>query len=190
MPRVRMSRRDMVKNRTNKNRYTPSQQRARANSAVDGRGGRYSSYTSGARTAEPVQDRRGYSTSEREFMRNAWNEGRNVQTVTRNRQGLMSVDGKKAGGSTWAMTPKNDDGTYVINPKTGEARQSGRSEVANRRQRDYDNRKAMNNITQRTIDAWKRLGWVREVDGNLVGQGGNIIRQKADGNYSMGLTTG
>lgn len=65
---------------------------------------------------------------------------------------------------------------------------------ANRRQRDYDNRKAMNNITQRTVERWKQLGWVREVDGNMVGDGQNVrgitIRQKADGNYSMGLTTG
>lgn len=189
-----MAKRKGTENRTNKNRMTDSQQRARANSAIDGRGGRLSSYTGGARTAEPVVDRRGYSTSERNFMRSAWNSGRDVQTVTRTRSGAMSVNGRTAGGNTWAMTPKNDDGTAVINQRTGEARQSGRSGLANRRQRDYDNRKAMNNITQRTVDAWRRLGWVREVDGSLVGDGQNVrgitIRQKADGNYSMGLTTG
>ena len=188
-----MAKRKGTENRTNKNRNTVSQQRSRANSAIDGRGGRYSSYTGGARTAEPVQDKRGYSTSERDFMRQAWNEGRDVATMTRTRSGQMSANGRTRGGLTWAMTPKNDDGSAVLN-KSGEARQSGRSQLATTRQRDYDNRKAMNNITQRTVDAWKRLGWVREVNGNMVGDGQNVrgitIHQKADGNYSMGLTTG
>ena len=181
-----MAKRKGTENRVNKNRFTKSQQRARANSAIDGRGGRIASYRSGASSVDPTAD-----TAER--MRRAWDRQERVQTYTSTKGGAMSIDGRKAGGTTWAMTPKNDDGSAVLNSK-GEVRQSGRSQLANRRQRDYDNRKAMNNITAKTVEAWRRLGWVREVDGNLVGDGSNVrgitIHQKGDGNYSMGLATG
>ena len=184
-----------TQNRTNKNMNTVSQQKARANAAIDGRGGRLAAYTGGARTAQQFRRNQFYPMSEQDGMREAWNKRANVATYTSTPSGKLSVDGKTTKNAyTNAMTPKNDDGTPVINPRTGEARQSGRSEKANRRQRDYDNRKAMNNITARTVERWKQLGWVREVDGNMVGDGQNVrgitIRQKADGNYSMGLTTG
>jgi len=123
-------------------------------------------------------------------MKRAWQRGENVPTYTKTKTGLMSVDGKKAGGSTWTYTPKNDDGSPVINEKTGEARQSGRSEVSTRRQRDYDTRKGMNNISPRVIQAWLDNGMARMVNGNVVGSNGNVIRQLPNGNFSMGLTTG
>lgn len=56
---------------------------------------------------------------------------------TSSSKGRLSTNGKTAGGSTWTFTPKNNDGTAVLNKK-GEARQSGRSRVATRRQRYYD----------------------------------------------------
>ena len=158
---------------------------------------RYQALTDGGRTAfgelrekaDPNTGFKGYSISEQEANNRAWQSNRNLRVNTRTASGRLSIDGRTTNGAvTWAMTPKNDDGTPVLN-KRGEARQSGRSRVANRRQRDYDNRKAMNNITQRLVDRWKELGWVREVDGNLM-RGGRVIRQKADGNYTMGLTTG
>lgn len=49
---------------------------------------------------------------------------------TRSTRGRMSTDGRTAGGSTWTFTKKNADGTT--------ARQSGRSQIASRRQRYYD----------------------------------------------------
>ena len=102
----------------------------------------------------------------------------------------MSVNGRNTkDAKTWTFTPKNDDGSAVLNQK-GEARQSGRSKLANRRQRDYDVRSGMNNISPRVIQAWLDNGMARMVDGNMVGAGGNVIRQKANGNYTMGLATG
>jgi len=56
---------------------------------------------------------------------------------TSSKKGRLSTNGKTAGGSTWTFTPKNADGSPVLNKK-GEARQSGRSQVATRRQRYYD----------------------------------------------------
>ena len=124
-------------------------------------------------------------------MRRAWESGQNVQAYTRTPSGQMSVNGRNTkGASTWTFTPKNDDGTPVINERTGQARQSGRSQIANRRQRDYDVRKGMNNISPRVIQAWLDNGLARVVDGNMVGSNGNVIRQMANGNYSMGLATG
>ena len=54
----------------------------------------------------------------------------------------------------------------------------------------YDVRKGMNNISPRVIQAWLDNGLARVVDGNMVGSNGNVIRQMANGNYSMGLATG
>ena len=188
-----MAKKSTTRNRTNKNTETPSQRAARRLARANGRGAN-SAYTAGARTAEPFQDTAGNRVSRETFFSNAWSHGRPVATVTRSKNGRMSINGRTVGGSTWTYTPKNDDGTPVINAKTGEARQSGRSTIANRRQRDYDTRVGMNNITARTVEKWRQLGWVREVDGSLVGDGQNVrgiaIRQKEDGNYTMGLSVG
>lgn len=185
-----MAKRKDTRNRTNPNSNTISLQKARANAAIDGRGGRKAAFTGGARTAQQFKNSRGYNISEREGMINAWNTGSKVDTYTRTKSGLLSANGRDTKGAyTNAMTPKNDDGTPVLNAK-GEARQSGRAEKANRRQRDYDVRKGLNNITQRAMDAMVRAGLVRQVDGSLVGNNGNVITRKADGNYTMGLTTG
>lgn len=67
--------------------------------------------------------------------------------VTSTRSGRMSVDGKRAGGYTHTMTPKNADGSPVLG-KDGKPRQSGRSRLASRRQRDYDIRVGL-------ADAWQ-----------------------------------
>lgn len=115
-------------------------------------------------------------------MRNAWDQNQNVQTVTKSKSGRMSVDGTKAGGSTWTYTNRDMDGNLVS--------QSGRSTLSNRRQRDYDTRAGMNNISPKVIQSWLDNGMARVVDGNMVGEGGMVIRQKADGNYSMGLSVG
>lgn len=119
-------------------------------------------------------------------MREAWQNRQNVATYTRSRNGAMSADGRKAGGSTWTYTNRDMEGNMV--------RQSGRSQIANRRQRDYDTRSGMNNISPRVVERWRQLGWVREVNGSLQGDGQNVrgitIHQKANGNYSMGLATG
>jgi hypothetical protein len=119
-------------------------------------------------------------------MREAWQNRQNVATYTRSKNGAMSADGRKAGGSTWTYTDRDMEGNFQ--------RQSGRSQIANRRQRDYDTRSGMNNISPRTVERWRQLGWVRDVNGSLQGDGTNVrgitIHQKADGNYSMGLATG
>lgn len=123
-------------------------------------------------------------------MREMWQNRENNATYTRSKSGAMSTNGRTAGGSTWSMTPKNDDGTPVLNTRTGEARQSGRSKLATRSQRNYDVRAGLNNITQKAMDAMIRTGQVRVVDGNMVGEGGNIITRKSNGNYTMGLSVG
>lgn len=115
-------------------------------------------------------------------MQRAWETGENVPTYTRSRNGAMSTNGRTAGGSTWTYTNRDMDGNFV--------RQSGRSSIATRRQRNYDTRVGLNNISPRVIQAWLDNGLAREVDGRLVGEGGNVIRQKADGTYSMGLSVG
>ena len=94
----------------------------------------------------------------------------------------MSTDGRTQGGSTWTYTNRDMEGNLVS--------QSGRNKVATRRQREYDTRKGMNNISPRVIDAWVRSGLARVVDGAMVGPNDHVITQKADGNYTMGLTTG
>lgn len=187
-----MAKKRTERNRTNPNTNTISQQRARINAGIDGRG-QNSAYTGGAKSV-PVYDDLGGGLKrlvhEDEANRRAWAGQSNKAVYTRTADGKLSINGKNTKGAvTNAMTPKNDDGSAVIG-KDGKVRQSGRSSLANRRQRDYDNRKAMNNISPRVIEAWLRNGMARVVDGNLVGEGGNVIRQKADGNYSMGLSVG
>ena len=169
-----MPRRSTTRNRTNPNTNTPSQRRARREARANGRGSN-AAYTAGARSVDYNQDN---ATA----MRNAWETGQNVQTYTRSRNGQMSADGRRAGGSTWTYTNRDMDGNLV--------RQSGRSKIANRRQRDYDTRVGMNNISPRVIQRWLETGLAREVNGTLRGSGGMVIRQKADGSYSMGLATG
>ena len=115
-------------------------------------------------------------------MRRAWESGENVQAYTRTASGRLSADGRRANGSTWTYTNRDMDGNFVS--------QSGRNRISTRRQRDYDTRAGMNNISPRVIQAWLDNGMARMVDGNLVGDGGMVIRQKANGNYSMGLSAG
>ena len=152
--------------------------KARREARANGRVGN-AAFTSGARSVDMSQDNA-------DAMRKAWEERQNVATYTRSKNGAMSVDGKKAGGSTWATTNRDMEGNFIS--------QSGRKTIATRRQRDYDNRNAMNNISPRTVERWRQLGWVREVDGSLHGDGTNVrgiaIHQKSDGNYSMGLAAG
>jgi hypothetical protein len=71
-----------------------------------------------------------------------WEEG---GAYTSSKHGRMSTDGKRAGGSTWTFTPKNDDGSAVLK-KDGTARQSGRSQIATRRQRLYDVKAGLNRV--------------------------------------------
>ena len=148
--------------------------KARREARANGRGAN-AAFTSGARSVDMSRDNA-------QAMREAWQSRQNVATYTRSKNGAMSVDGRKAGGSTWTYTNRDMEGNFVG--------QSGRNKLATRRQREYDTRKGMNNISPRVIEAWLRTGLAREVDGNLVGQGGNVIRQTANGNYSMGLATG
>lgn len=115
-------------------------------------------------------------------MRRAWENRENVRTYTKSATGKLSTDGKKANGSTWTFTNRDMDGNLVS--------QSGRKTIANRRQRDYDVRTGMNNISPRVIQAWLDNGLARMVDGRLEGSGGNVIRQNADGTFSMGLSAG
>lgn len=176
-----MPKRRTERNRTNPNTNTVSQQRARINAGIDGRG-QNAAYTSGARTAQPLINSRGYQLSELQGQQQAWNNGQQIQTVTRTRNGLMSADGRKAGGNTWTFTNRDMEGNLVS--------QSGRKTLSNRRQRDYDVRKGMNNISPRVVEAWLRNGMARVVDGRMEGDGGNVIRQNADGTYSMGLSVG
>ena len=131
---------------------------------------------------DAFKNERGYRISDQEGMRRAWENQSNVSTYTRSKNGMLSADGRKAGGSTWTYTNRDMDGNLV--------RQSGRDKISNRRQRDYDTRVGMNNISPKVIEAWLRTGIAREVNGNLVGADGNVIRQKADGTFTMGLTTG
>ena len=64
-----------------------------------------------------------------------WTEGAGY---TQTKQGRLSVNGRNTqGASTWTMTPKNADGSPVLG-KNGKPRQSGRSQIATRRQRYYD----------------------------------------------------
>lgn len=98
-------------------------------------GGANANYTSGARTAQSFGytggvGKNGKAVSEKDGMRQAWNEKRNVKTYTRSATGRMSTNGRTAGGDTWAFTQKDSAGNKI--------RQSGRSKLASRRQRYYD----------------------------------------------------
>lgn len=69
----------------------------------------------------------------------------NVQTYTRSVTGRMSVDGRTAGGSTWAFTPKNDDGSPVVDSK-GRRKQSGLSKISDRDTRYREVKRSLNNV--------------------------------------------
>lgn len=69
----------------------------------------------------------------------------NVQTYTRSVTGRMSVDGRTAGGSTWAFTPRNDDGSPVVDSK-GRRKQSGLSKIADRDTRYREVKRSLNNV--------------------------------------------
>jgi len=134
------------------------------------------------RTADGVLSQ-GYNTETKQF----------EKTTSRTKSGLMAVEGSNStkGAITWAMTPKNDDGTPVINEKTGQARQSGRSRLANRSKRNYDVRAGLNNITPKALQAMIDAGEVRVVEGGgLQSADGIMLTQKKNGNYSMGLSNG
>lgn len=114
------------------------------------------------------------------------------KTATSTRSGLLAVEGSNStkGARTWTFTPKNDDGSPIINEKTGKARQSGRSQTATRTQRTYDTKAGLNNISPKVVQAWLDNGMAREVEGGGLDVGGNIIYRKSNGNYSMGLSNG
>lgn len=156
-----MARKKTTYNRTNKNMMTSSAQRQRANAAIDGRAGRNSSYTSGARTVNTTIDNA-------QGMREAWNKNANpvrtrgangrfngtdngqVQTVTSSVRGRMSTNGRTAGGRTWTMTAKDNEGNTL--------RQSGRSQIASRSQRYYDVIQGLNNVQGTMARAMNGVG--------------------------------
>ena len=115
---------------------TPSAMKKKAEALRNGRGDNQT-FTSGARSTS-------FDADNPTAMKNAWDSGQNVQTYTRSKSGKLSAGGGKAGGLTWTMTDKDN------------GRQSGRSKLANRRQRDYDVRKGLNN-DQRSPEALARL---------------------------------
>lgn len=113
-----------------KKRITKTTEKARVNAFIDGRGPN-ANYTSGARTAQSFGytggvGKNGKAISEKDGMRAAWAENRNVSTYTSTKSGKMSTNGRTAGGSTWTFTDKE------------RGRQSGRSKMATRRKRYYD----------------------------------------------------
>lgn len=121
MPINPNSKRYQKRNRTNPNIMTSSAQKQRANSAIDGRGGRLSSFTGGARSVNIKND-------SQQGMINAWERNANpvrtrgangrfngtdrgdIQTVTRTKTGRMSEDGKTAGGYTHGFSKNTGDG--------------------------------------------------------------------------------
>lgn len=105
-----------------KYRDSAAKRKQRAEARANGREGN-AAYTSGAREV-------GFPKDSKALNKEAWETKQKVQTYTSSKNGRMSVDGKKAGGSTWTFTQKDGEGNTV--------RQSGRSKVATRRQRYYD----------------------------------------------------
>lgn len=159
--------------------WTRSNQSKRILAARNGRG-RNAAYTSGAQ--ETTSGERGQTQAQR--MMAAWNDGvntRDVQTYTRTRNGRLSANGRDTRGAyTWTQTNRDMDGNFV--------RQSGRSQMASRRQRDYDVRLGLNNVSPRLIQRWRELGWLDE-NGNGRG-GGLTVNVGAGGGGSLGLATG
>ena len=106
-----------------------------------------------------------------------------TKTASSTKKGLLSVEGSNntKGAKTWTFTDRDMEGNLI--------RQAGRSQLSDRRQREYDVKKGLNNISPKVIQAWKDNGMLVEVKGSFKGNG-TEIRQKPDGTYSMGLTTG
>ena len=106
-----------------------------------------------------------------------------TKTASSTKSGKLAVEGSNntKGAKTWTMTNRDMEGNLIS--------QSGRSQLSSRRQREYDVKKGLNNISPKVIEAWKENGMLREVEGGFKGDG-VVIRQKPDGTYSMGLTTG
>ena len=156
----KMSRKEATRNmETKRNLSTPSSRKRASEARSHGRGDNQA-FTSGARSANKDD-----SASR---MKDAWNlaEGKtrgrnngrfvskqesmkqgNVATYTHTKRGAMSVDGRRAGGTTWAMTPKDDKGNYLTN-KDGSKKQSGRSrlEDGTRDHRRYDVVRGLTNL--------------------------------------------
>lgn len=169
-----MAKKRTTYNRTNKNTETPSARKARKEARANGRG-ENSAFTSGSRSVDFSQDNA-------KAMQRLWENNTSNAVYTRSLNGKLSADGRKAGGNTWTYTNRDMDGNLVS--------QSGRKSLSTRRQRDYDTRVGMNNISPKVIERWLSTGIAREVNGNLVGGDGTVIRRKADGNYTMGLSAG
>ena len=133
-----MARRSTTYNRTNKNTETPSARKQRREAREAGRG-KNQAYTSGARAVNYRDDNRAENVE-------AWNlntsnratngrfkkkgTGGDIGTYTRSTTGRLSANGRTAGGSTWTMTAKDENGNTIA--------QSGRNKIATRRQRYYD----------------------------------------------------
>lgn len=145
----------------------------RVNATVNGRVGRQA-YTSGARSVN-------FDRDNVPSMRQAWNSGENIGTYTRTSRGRLSANGKDTRGAlTHTQTNRDMNGNLIS--------QSGRSKLANRRQRDYDVRQGFNNISPKVIETWRRMGLIDET-GNGTGAGGTL-RINADGTGSLGLAAG
>lgn len=118
----------MARRKSNKQALSPSANRKRIENARDGRG-KNQAYTSGARAV-------GFKNNSTGEMVDAHAKREKVQTYTSSKRGRMSDGTKcKAGNNiascrTWTMTEKDSDGNKI--------NQSGRSSVATRRQRYYD----------------------------------------------------
>lgn len=112
----------MAKTPKFKYRDSPSKRKARSEARANGRVGN-AAFTSGAREV-------GFPKDPTAVNREAWTNKTTVPTYTSSKNGRLSTNGRTAGGATWTFTAKDDDGNKL--------RQSGRSQVASRRQRYYD----------------------------------------------------
>lgn len=163
----------MAKKAPFKQRFTVAMQRRRAESLVNGRD-RNAAYTSGAQEVNSFKDSSGKTISQKEGMRQAWQNKENVQTYTSTKSGKLSVDGKKAGGLTHSFTMKDDEGNVI--------KQSGRGKLATRRQRDYDIRAG---IRKWELENGRRFGTLPGEPGSeLRGSGGS------GGGGGLALATG
>lgn len=97
---------------------------------------------------------------------------------TSTRSGKLAVEGSNntKGARTWTMTEKDENGNTV--------RQSGRSQTATRRQREYDVKKGFNNMTETVARAMLDAGQMTQAEYNRMhGAGGGSTG-------SLGLATG
>lgn len=156
-------------------RGSKSQIRERENRAVNA-APRNVAFTGRARSAD-------FKSDNNAAMQEAWAKNTTVPTFTSTPDGKLSANGRNTTGAlTHTYTNRDMEGNLVS--------QSGRSRIATRAQRNYDTRAGMNNISPRVIQAWLDNGMARVVNGRMEDAGGNVIRQKRDGNYTMGLSVG